>query len=290
MDDPLEIVSLKTISRVLFLKVKVNAYHSHLYYLILPDGYKTKTIRDVDVAKYGKLAGRCDEEIVTIATTDYFEYSWNVAYFAIVSGSCVMRMVKRRFIPWACLFQFSFMEGKFNSYVEAFYLALSDEEFDKARQQIDLMKKWYTAYLRCIDGLDGSEAVAKMKENSPLLQQVGADCLVHVSDAESLREASLRCSFREVPGVYPQDGVLSFRLLGYALLLPLHGRHVRGEPFEGQRRSLLHTRRSSSSPESHRGVHAPRNGGSGRVANDRWGSDRLVGIHREGLVCVLLLL
>ena len=51
------------------------------------------------------------------------------------------------------------MEGKFNSYVEAFYLALSDEEFDKARQQIDLMKKWYTAYLRCIDGLEGSELV-----------------------------------------------------------------------------------------------------------------------------------
>lgn len=65
------------------------------------------------------------------------------------------------------------MESKFNSYVEAFYVSLSDEELDKARSQLDAMKKWYTAYLRCIDGLEGSPSVTKMKKNQPLLQQVG---------------------------------------------------------------------------------------------------------------------
>lgn len=71
------------------------------------------------------------------------------------------------------------MESKFNSYVEAFYVSLSDEEFDKARNQLDAMKKWYAAYLRCIDGLEGSPSVTKMKENQPLLQQVGMNWRFH---------------------------------------------------------------------------------------------------------------
>ncbi len=74
-----------------------------LHYLILPDGYNTKQVRDVDVAKYGKLVGKCENEVVTIATTDYFEYSWNVVFFAISSNGCVMKMIKRRFLPCGCL-------------------------------------------------------------------------------------------------------------------------------------------------------------------------------------------
>lgn len=67
------------------------------------------------------------------------------------------------------------MESKFNSHVEAFYVFLSDEEFDSARDQLEAMKKWYAAYLRCIDGLEGSPSITKMKENQPLFQQIGVD-------------------------------------------------------------------------------------------------------------------
>ncbi|KAK8822210.1 hypothetical protein WA577_005376, partial [Blastocystis sp. JDR] len=75
------------------------------------------------------------------------------------------------------------MESKFNSYVEAFYVSLSDEEFDKARSQLDAMKKWYTAYLRCIDGLEGSPSVTKMKKNQPLLQQMIDHCGKRLTEA-----------------------------------------------------------------------------------------------------------
>ncbi|KAK8821515.1 hypothetical protein WA556_001966, partial [Blastocystis sp. ATCC 50177/Nand II] len=94
----IELLSIKSISRVLFMKVKM-LDNAVLHYLILPDGYNTKQVRDVDVAKYGKLVGKCENEVVTIATTDYFEYSWNVVFFAISSNGCVMKMIKRRFLP-----------------------------------------------------------------------------------------------------------------------------------------------------------------------------------------------
>ena len=99
---PIDIVSLKTISRVLIMKVKVTDIVV-LYYLIVPDKYNSNQIRDIDVAKYGTMVGKCGNEIVTIATTEYFEYSWNVVYFAISVNGCVTRMIKRRFLPCCCL-------------------------------------------------------------------------------------------------------------------------------------------------------------------------------------------
>lgn len=65
-----------------------------------------------------------------------------------------------------------FMEAKFNSFVESFYLSLSESQFEEARRQLDLMKKWYEAYANSVKSVDKDQIDKQLLDNVPLYQQV----------------------------------------------------------------------------------------------------------------------
>lgn len=64
------------------------------------------------------------------------------------------------------------METKFNSFVESFYLLLEDNDYVKAREQVNIMKAWCAAYLESLDGLDNIPDNKQIRENCSLFQQV----------------------------------------------------------------------------------------------------------------------
>ena len=67
-----------------------------------------------------------------------------------------------------------FMEAKFNSFVESFYLSLSDSQFDKAKEQLDLMQKWHEAYVNSLKSVGPDQIDKQLLENAPLYKQVRA--------------------------------------------------------------------------------------------------------------------
>lgn len=64
------------------------------------------------------------------------------------------------------------METKFNSFVESFYLLLEDNDYVKAREQVDIMKTWCAAYMKSLDELDESPECKQIRANCALYQQV----------------------------------------------------------------------------------------------------------------------
>lgn len=99
-DTNVELLSISSISYVLFVKVKVNIPKTHLFYWIIPADYQKESITDVDVVRYGTYIGAVSYEIVTFSTIDAYQGVWNTLYIAEVSESCIKRIIKRRFLPF----------------------------------------------------------------------------------------------------------------------------------------------------------------------------------------------
>ena len=70
-----------------------------------------------------------------------------------------------------------FMEAKFNSFVESFFISLSDSQFENAREQLDLMKKWYEAYVSSLQSIDTDQIDKQLLDNVPLYKQVRTESL-----------------------------------------------------------------------------------------------------------------
>ena len=64
------------------------------------------------------------------------------------------------------------MEAKFSSFVESFYLSLSDMQYEEAQNQVKLMKKWYGAYSASIQSAEKEQIDKQLIDNMPLYEQV----------------------------------------------------------------------------------------------------------------------
>ena len=64
------------------------------------------------------------------------------------------------------------MEAKFNSFVEAFYLLLEENDYVNARRQVDIMKQWCAAYMESLSELGETPEYKQSKTNCSLFQQV----------------------------------------------------------------------------------------------------------------------
>lgn len=106
-DTNVELLSISSISYVLFIKVKVNIPKTHLVYWIIPADYQKQSVTDLDVVRYGTYLGTFSNEIVTFSTVDAYHCVWNTLYIAEVSESCIKRIIKRRFLPFLVCCSFS---------------------------------------------------------------------------------------------------------------------------------------------------------------------------------------
>ena len=64
------------------------------------------------------------------------------------------------------------METKFNSFVETFYLVLEDQDYVKAREQVNIMKTWCDAYLNSLQNIEDKQVYKAMHDELALFQQV----------------------------------------------------------------------------------------------------------------------
>ena len=72
------------------------------------------------------------------------------------------------------------MEAKFSSFVESFYLSLSDAQYEEARNQVELMKKWYEAYSASIQSAEKEQIDKQLIDNMPLYEQVNLILSCHI--------------------------------------------------------------------------------------------------------------
>ena len=98
----------------------------------------------------------------------------------------------------------NFMEAKFNSFVESFYLSLSDSQFDKAREQLDLMKKWYEAYESSLQSVDPDQIDKQLLENAPLYKQVSVKSLSNEQILDHCEKKYIDIVFKDYYQYIPQ--------------------------------------------------------------------------------------
>ena len=73
----IDLLSMTTVSRMLFIKVKVLEEQVQVYYWIVPDTFLKQDPTGAEVVRYGKVIGKFENEIVAFVTEDYYEHIWN---------------------------------------------------------------------------------------------------------------------------------------------------------------------------------------------------------------------
>lgn len=92
------IVSIETISNVVFIKIRANVVHAEIFYWITPLRFKHQPTVS-EISKYGTYAGDAEFELITLVVTDYYPSVLNTIFVAVLTGDGGKKIIKRRFLP-----------------------------------------------------------------------------------------------------------------------------------------------------------------------------------------------